>query len=59
MADLENVIGLDCASNGLYVDHNGQIGSNHKYYRESQEKLAREHPTSLSRDSSQTTFPVY
>ena len=59
VADLENVIGLDYASNGLYVDHNGQIGSNHKYYRESQEKLAREHPTSLSRGSSQTTFPVY
>ena len=42
VADLENVIGLDYASNGLYVDHNGQIGSNHKYYRESQEKLAKE-----------------
>ena len=42
VADLENVIGLDYASNGLYVDHNVQIGSNHKYYRESQEKLAKE-----------------
>ena len=59
VADLENVIGLDCASNGLYVDHNGQIGSNHKYYRESQEKLAREHPTSLSRSSSRKIYSSY
>ena len=30
--DNAHVIGLDYASNGLYVDHNGQVGSNHKYY---------------------------
>ena len=40
--DTDNAIGLDYASNGLYVDHNGNIGTNHKYYRESQEKLAKE-----------------
>ena len=41
-ADLNNAIGLDYASDGLYVDDKGNIGSNHKYYRESQEKLAKE-----------------
>lgn len=40
-ADKTNAIGLDYASEGLYVDHNGNIGSNHKYYRESQIKLAK------------------
>ncbi|MCR4589009.1 MAG: transposase [Lachnospiraceae bacterium] len=34
-------IGLDYKSNGLYMDSNGNIGSNHKYYRESHDKLAR------------------
>ena len=38
----DNVIGLDYKSNGLYMDSNGNIGSNHKYYRESHEKLAKE-----------------
>ena len=38
----ENVIGLDYASNGLYVDDQGRVGSNHKFFRESQEKLAKE-----------------
>lgn len=37
----DNAIGLDYASNGLYVDDNGNIGNNHKYYRESQKKLAK------------------
>ncbi len=41
-ADLNNAIGLDYASDGLYVDDKGNIGNNHKYYRESQEKLAKE-----------------
>ena len=41
-ADITNAIGLDYASDGLYVDDKGNIGSNHKYYRESQKKLAKE-----------------
>ena len=40
-ADRTNAIGLDYASDGLYVDNNGNIGSNHKYFRESQGKLAK------------------
>ncbi|MBR5207850.1 MAG: transposase [Erysipelotrichaceae bacterium] len=39
--DIENVIGLDYASEGLYVDDQGNKGSNHKYYRESHGKLAK------------------
>lgn len=34
----DNAIGLDYASDGLYVDDRGNVGSNHKYYRESQKK---------------------
>ena len=34
-ADKTNAIGLDYASDGLYVDSNGDIGTNHKFYRES------------------------
>ena len=41
IADTGNAIGLDYASDGLYVDDKGNIGSNHKYYRESQKKLAK------------------
>lgn len=41
VADKTNAIGLDYASNGLYVDSNGNVGTNHKYYRESHRKLAR------------------
>lgn len=37
-----NAIGLDYASDGLYVDDKGNIGSNHKFYRESHKKLAKE-----------------
>ena len=42
IADKTNAIGLDYASNGLYVDSNGNVGTNHKYYRESHKKLAIE-----------------
>lgn len=38
---MNNAIGLDYASDGLYVDSNGNTGSNHKYFRESQQKLAK------------------
>ena len=41
-ADKTNAIGLDYASDGLYVDSNGNVGSNHKYYRENHDKLAKE-----------------
>ena len=38
----DNAIGLDYASDGLYVDDKGNVGSDHKYYRESHNKLAKE-----------------
>lgn len=41
VADITNAIGLDYASDGLYVDNNGNVGTNHKYYRESHDKLAK------------------
>ena len=41
MADKTNAIGLDYASDGLYVDNYGNVGTNHKYYRESHNKLAK------------------
>ena len=37
----DSVIGLDYASDGLYVDDQGNTGSHHKYYRESHAKLAK------------------
>ena len=40
-ADKTKAIGLDYASDGLYVDNNGNVGTKHKYYRESQNKLAK------------------
>lgn len=40
-ADTSNAIGLDYKSDGLYVDSNGNHGSTHKYFRESQKKLAK------------------
>ena len=40
--DLNNAIGLDYASNGLFIDNNGNMGTNHKFYREAQKKLAKE-----------------
>ena len=42
VADTSNAIGLDYASEGLYVDSNGNVGTNHKYYRESYDKLVKE-----------------
>ena len=39
--DKTNAIGLDYASNGLYVDNNGNVGTNHKYYCESYKKLVK------------------
>ena len=42
VADKTNAIGLDYASDGLYVDSNGDVGTNHKYYRESHDKLVKE-----------------
>lgn len=41
VVDKTNAIGLDYASDGLYVDSNGHKGTNHKYYRESHKKLAK------------------
>lgn len=41
IADKTNAIGLDYASDGLYVDSNGNVGTNHRYYRESHKKLAK------------------
>ncbi len=42
VTSLDNAIGLDYASDGLYVDDKGDVGTNHKYYRESHSKLAKE-----------------
>ena len=33
-ADITNAVGLDYASDSLYVDDKGNTGTNHKYYRE-------------------------
>lgn len=38
----DNAIGLDYASDGLYIDDTGKKGTNHKFYRESHKKLAKE-----------------
>lgn len=38
----DNAIGLDYASDGLYIDDTGKKGTNHKFYRESYKKLAKE-----------------
>lgn len=40
--DTNNSIGLDYKSDGLYTDSNGNIGSNHKYFREGYAKLLKE-----------------
>ncbi|MDD3241003.1 MAG: RNA-guided endonuclease TnpB family protein [Lachnospira sp.] len=42
MYSYEDTIGLDYKSDGLYMDSNGQVGGTHKFYRESQRKLAKE-----------------
>ena len=39
--DVTKVIGMDYASDGLYVDNTGVRGTEHKYYRESQKRLAK------------------
>ena len=39
---LDNVIGLDYASDGLYVDSNGNKGTNHKFYKESHKNIERQ-----------------
>lgn len=39
--NISNAIGLDYKSDGLYMDSNGNVGSNHKYYKESHKKLAK------------------
>ena len=41
-ADTDKVVGLDYKSDGLYCDSNGNIATRHKFYRESQAKLAKE-----------------
>lgn len=41
VADKTNAIGLDYASDGLYVDNNGNVGTSHKYYREGHDRLAK------------------
>ncbi len=38
---LDNTVGLDYKSDGLYMDSNGNVGNNHKYFRESHDKLAK------------------
>lgn len=40
--DADKAIGLDYKSDGLYCDSNGNIATRHKFYRESQAKLAKE-----------------
>ena len=40
--DVNNAIGMDYASDGLYVDDKGKKGTNHRFYRESHKKLAKE-----------------
>ena len=41
VAKSENAIGLDYKSDGLYMDSDGNIGSNHKFFRESHKKLTK------------------
>ena len=41
VAKSDNAIGLDYKSDGLYMDSNGNVGSNHKYYRQSHDRLAK------------------
>ena len=36
-----NAVGFDYSSSNLYVDSNGNIGTNHKFYKESHKKLAK------------------
>lgn len=36
------IIGLDYKSDGLYMDSNGKVGTNHKYYRTLHKQLAKQ-----------------
>lgn len=38
----DNALGLDYKSDGLYCDSNGNVATEHKFYREAQAKLAKE-----------------
>ena len=40
--NFDNCIGLDYKSDGLYMDCFGNVGDNHKFYRESHKKLSKE-----------------
>lgn len=40
--NFDNCIGLDYKSDGLYMDSFSNVGDNHKFYRESHKKLAKE-----------------
>ncbi|MDY3850542.1 MAG: transposase, partial [Bullifex sp.] len=42
VVDENNAIGMDYASDGLYVDDKGNVGTNHKFYRDSHKRLAKE-----------------
>ena len=42
LIDIYNSLGLDYSSRHLYVDSNGDIGTNHKFFKESQKRLAKE-----------------
>jgi putative transposase len=39
--DESKAIGLDYKSNGLFADSNGDLGSDHRFFRESEKKLAK------------------
>lgn len=41
LSDTSTSIGLDYKSDGLYAGNDGSIGANHKFFRESEKKLAR------------------
>ena len=41
VADKTNAVGLDYVSDSLFIGSNGNVGTNHKYYRESHAKLAK------------------
>lgn len=57
VADTTNAVGLDYASDGLYIDDKGNTGTNHKYYRESHKKLAKAQRR-LSRMQGSRTYEV-
>lgn len=53
----DNAIGLDYKSDGLYMDSNGNVGTQHKYYRDSQKKLARAQRKLSRKDGSEKGAP--